>query len=67
MHLDFLSVVKGGFLLLKEPLECVVLVYTNSETSLEPSQRGCFATHSERNQEQQRPNDTIRCRSSILS
>ena len=34
IHVDFLSVVKGGFFLMKKPLECVLSVYTNSETAI---------------------------------
>jgi hypothetical protein len=29
-----LSAVKGGFFLKKKPLECVLSVYTNSETAI---------------------------------
>ena len=34
MHVDFLSVVTGGFFLMKKPLECVLSVYSNSETAV---------------------------------
>jgi hypothetical protein len=34
MHVDFLSLVKGGFFLVKKPLECLLSVYTNSETAI---------------------------------
>ena len=41
MHVDFLSVVKGGFFfhpsdedLVKKPLECVLSVYSNFETAV---------------------------------
>ena len=34
MHVDFLSVLKGGFFLMKKPIKCVPSVYTNSETAI---------------------------------
>jgi len=34
IHVDILSVAKGGFFLMKEPLECVLSVYSISETAI---------------------------------
>src|ERR1035438_997421 len=34
MQVDFLSAVKGGFFLRKNPLECAVPDYTNSESAI---------------------------------
>src|ERR1019366_11700 len=39
IHVDFLSAVKGGFFLRKKPLECVLSVFTNSETALVDARR----------------------------
>jgi hypothetical protein len=34
MHVDFLKAVKGGFFLMKKPLEFVLLVSSNSENAV---------------------------------
>jgi hypothetical protein len=34
IHVDFLNAAKGGFFLMKKPLECVLSVYTNSEAAI---------------------------------
>jgi hypothetical protein len=34
IHVDFLRAIKGGFFLMKKPLECVHSVYSNSENAI---------------------------------